>query len=192
MLRMHMDVPGRLESTDATHTRRTLLGQLGRSGGLAAALLLGGGAATPTLAADVPALVGSWLVNRSDDGIDLNRRWTATFTADGNVIAQALGGGPNPVGNLLSSSIGNGVWAQRGERTFGFTQLHVRYVAQSGQPFSLFKWSGTIVIDDSGDTFSIRYRSNPLNPATLQTEQIRTQLEGTAVRVRLDDNSEAT
>ncbi len=170
--------------------RREML-RLGGGGALAGALLAGGMRSASAVAADPPAIVGSWYFIRAPDSNprpDLLARWTISFLADGNIVAQALGGGQNPRGNTLSASVGNGVWAQTGDGTFGFTYVHVRYEEQTGAPFSLFKHFGDITLAPDGQTFAVTYYLNGLNMDTMAQDDRRPLNQGTGMRITLEPN----
>jgi hypothetical protein len=171
-------------------SRRDLL-RLG-GGGAVAGVLLAGEIAAPhaVAAAEVPGIVGSWLVGRTDGGGGLVNAFTISFLSDGIAVAQGIGGGPNPEGKQLGASVANGVWQQTADGTFGFTLVHVRYVAETGQPFSFFKWAGDLTLAPDGDGCDLAFRSNPVDRATLQPEEVRPVIRAKGIRITLDANRE--
>ena len=171
-------------------SRRDLL-RLGGGGAVAGALLAGGLRAPQAVAADTPALVGAWYVIRSTPlagtpGTSPLSHWTMTFMADGTLMAQVAPVGLSPTGVTTVGSVASGVWGQQADGTFGFTHLHVRSDAQTGQAYGLPRWLGTITLDPGGDSFAISYREAILQLDTLAVERQVEQVDGTGMRIALD------
>lgn len=165
--------------------RRHLLRLVGA--GAAAVSAMVAGAQPPTRAQAAGGIVGSWLVRqRVPSGLIPFNAFTVSFLSDGIAVAQGLGGGPNPARMALSASVGNGVWQQTGDATFGFTLPHVRYLAETGEPSAYFKWVGDATLAPDGNALDLAYRSNPFDPVTLQPEMMRPLLQAKGVRITLD------
>jgi hypothetical protein len=174
-------------------SRRELL-RLGGGGAVAGALLTGGMRTPQAVAADTPALVGSWYVIRATPidntpGASPLTHWTMTFMADGTLTAQVAPVGLSLAGVTTVGSVASGVWGQlAGAGTFGFTHLHVRSDSQTGQAYGLPRWLGTITLDPGGDSFAISYREEILNLDTLTVDRTLEQVDGKGMRIALDPN----
>jgi hypothetical protein len=170
--------------------RRDLL-RLGGGGALAGALLAGGMRSASAVAADPPAIVGSWYVIRSTPiagipGLSPLTHWTMIFMADGTLMAQAAPISSSLAGVTTVGSVASGVWGQLASGAFGFTHLTVRSDSQTGQAYGLPRQIGTIALDPGGNTFAISYRGDILNLDTLTVERQGEQVDGKGTRIALD------
>lgn len=172
-------------------TRRQVLRHTG-SAALVASLLAGGLPAPLAVAADAPAIVGSWYVIRSTPiagipGTSPLTHWTMIFMADGTLMAQVAPVALSPTGVMTVASVASGVWGQLATAgTFGFTQLQVRSDGQTGKAFGLPRWIGTIALDPGDSTFAISYRDEILDLDTLAVERQVEQVDGKGMRIVLD------
>ncbi len=171
-------------------TRRQVLRHTGGAA-LVAGLLAGGLPAPMAVAADAPAIVGSWYVIRSTPiattpSLSPLTHWTMIFMADGTLMAQAAPISSSLAGVTTVASVASGVWGQLASGAFGFTHLTVRSDSQTGQAFGLPRQIGTIALDPGGNSFAISYRGDILNLDTLTVERQGEQVDGKGTRIALD------
>jgi hypothetical protein len=146
--------------------RRRLLRVAAGGGALAGVALLAG--SRPTSVAARPAgagIVGAWLltVPTTPRGRFIT---VQTFAADGTAVGQY-----ESAGEERGATLGIGVWAPTGERTYALSFAAGLYDASTGATLGVAKVNATLVLDATGDAWRGEGQITIVDPDGGQVEQ---------------------